>query len=198
MSIKSRLQTIEYQLLKTINFTPTDEQLVEMTNSILYAQLRLAIERNEDLSNISNHPTSLLGTTITWDPLDPEGNEYTITKGSSSVTQDADDPMNQSDTPGPEGPSGTEYAILNKILFTSNATGNSEIYSQDVTSGVVTQITNNGSRNEQPSVSPDGTKIAFISDISGSVAIHTMDIDGNNISDALITLTSGFSDGYPS
>lgn len=93
MGFIDRIRKIEYQLLKDLSFTPTDEQKVEMANSLLRNQLFLADNAGENISDVSSNPTSLLGTTIEWDTGNPEGDGYTITLGSFSVTQDADNPL---------------------------------------------------------------------------------------------------------
>jgi hypothetical protein len=48
----------------------------------------------------------------------------------------------------------------NRIVFASNRTGDFEIWTVDPTGGSMTQLTNSGSNN-YPSVSPDGSRIAF-------------------------------------
>ena len=41
-------------------------------------------------------------------------------------------------------------------------------------------LTNDGSQEEYPAWSPDGSKIAFQSDRDGKVDVHVMDLDGSN------------------
>ncbi len=92
-SIVQRLSNIEYQLLKNITWTPTDEQLVAMTQSILTTVLQQAEDDGEDLlAQQGDFPTTFLGTTIDWDDTNPEGDSFTITNGDYTVTQDADNP----------------------------------------------------------------------------------------------------------
>lgn len=55
---------------------------------------------------------------------------------------------------------------------------NSDIYVWD---GVeVTQLTQDSGSNSYPSFSPDGTRLAFISDRNGNPDVFTMDLDGSN------------------
>ncbi len=66
-----------------------------------------------------------------------------------------------------------------KIAFTSDRDGNREIYVMDPDGGKQTRITENGLFNDHPTWSPDGGKIAFISQRpSGAYAIFQMNADG--------------------
>src|SRR6056297_1777549 len=113
MSIKDRLSKIEYQLLKNLSFTPSEEQKVAMTNSILKAQLSMAEDLGEDLSDTSSNPTSFLGTSVTWDTSNPEGDSYTIELNGITVTQDADDPIGMIVNPN-DGINDAEAVALDK------------------------------------------------------------------------------------
>lgn len=69
-------------------------------------------------------------------------------------------------------------SIEGRILFHSIRSGNLDIYRIDK-NGVV-RLTDNPARDERPVWSPDGTKIAFISDRDGNNEIYLMDADGEN------------------
>ena len=84
-----------------------------------------------------------------------------------------------------------------KIIYASLRDGNLEIISLDPETKAQTRLTTNDFNDKHPAISADGTKIAFVSDRSGSWAIHTMDSDGTNLSGALVTLTNS-TDGNPS
>jgi hypothetical protein len=58
-----------------------------------------------------------------------------------------------------------------------------------------TNLTNNRAMDEYPQWSPDGTKIAFMSDRDGVIEIYTMDADGSDV--AQVTKNSGAADVFP-
>ena len=75
-----------------------------------------------------------------------------------------------------------------RIVFTSFRDGNYEIYVMDADGGNQENLTNHPAYDSQPDWSPDGTKIAFVSDRdSDATQIHVMDADGMNV----IRLTDG-------
>ena len=67
-----------------------------------------------------------------------------------------------------------------KIAFTSEQTGNRDIFVIDVDATEEIQITFEDSDDWQPTWSPDGAKIAFCSNRSGNDDIYVMDADGTN------------------
>ncbi|MEA2487831.1 MAG: TolB protein, partial [Actinomycetota bacterium] len=72
--------------------------------------------------------------------------------------------------PGTNGP----------IVFTSNSDGDYELYSVNPNGSGLHQLTTNTSDDLNPSVSPDGTKIAFASTRNGNYEIYTMGIAGSS------------------
>jgi dipeptidyl aminopeptidase/acylaminoacyl peptidase len=76
-----------------------------------------------------------------------------------------------------------------------------EIYTIPPTGGTPTGLTNNGVDDSRPAYSPDGTKIAFISDRDGNKEIYVMDAavrDGDGNGDNLTRLTNNAAtDRYP-
>ena len=80
----------------------------------------------------------------------------------------------------PEGrPDQAPEAVLSfpgRIVFQSNADGDNEIYM--LISNGLKQLTENTWNDEYPVWSPDGTRIAFSSDRSGSYGIYIMQADG--------------------
>lgn len=80
-----------------------------------------------------------------------------------------------------------------KVVFRSRRTDTNEdgivdigdgthIYLLDTETGNINQITSGQHQDRSPSLNPDGTKIAFISNRGGNLAqLYTTDIDGSNI-----------------
>lgn len=92
----------------------------------------------------------------------------------------------------------TDYAFSNfkdgRLLFYSNRDGNDEIYIMEADGKRQQNITNHPSADRIPSLSPDGTKILFISDRDHKNGdIYVMDIDGKNLKQ--LTNNEYFEDG---
>jgi Tol biopolymer transport system component len=68
----------------------------------------------------------------------------------------------------------------NKIVYSSSAGGNSDIWIMDADGSNQKQLTANAGRNALPSVSPNGRYIVFISNRAGNPNIWRMDIDGSS------------------
>ncbi|HET7458829.1 MAG TPA: hypothetical protein VFJ74_14365 [Gemmatimonadaceae bacterium] len=66
-----------------------------------------------------------------------------------------------------------------RIAFTSDRTGNQEIFTMNADGTVTTQLTNNSDPDYSPSWSPDGSKIAFVSERDGNAEIYVMNADGS-------------------
>ncbi len=67
------------------------------------------------------------------------------------------------------------------LAFTSDQTGNSDIYTMHADGSGQTNLTNNPARDSNPIWSPDGKHIAFESDRDGFTQIYLMDADGSNV-----------------
>ena len=81
-----------------------------------------------------------------------------------------------------------------KIAFTSSRDGNFEIYVMDGDGGNQRRITVNPTIDEDPAWSPDGKKIAFVSNRNvGHIQIWVIDADGKN----LIRVSDGVWDQNP-
>ena len=68
-----------------------------------------------------------------------------------------------------------------KIAFSSYPDGGSgEIYVMNADGSNQTRLTNNSAWDVEPCFSPDGTKIAFVSDRDGNSEIYVMNAAGSN------------------
>lgn len=75
-----------------------------------------------------------------------------------------------------------KLGLKGKIVFESNKDGNNEIYLIDFNQNArIFRLTNNKTSDEYPVLSPDGNKIAFVSNVSGRRKIYTMDANGSNV-----------------
>jgi len=83
-----------------------------------------------------------------------------------------------------------------KIAFTSNRSGNYEIWIMNADGSGLKNLTNRPSNNEKPAWSPDGSKIAFVSDRSGNKDIWFMNADGSGEAQQLTSLTAIDTDPY--
>ncbi|MCE1254269.1 MAG: hypothetical protein LWX83_12070 [Anaerolineae bacterium] len=93
-------------------------------------------------------------------------------------------------TPLPALPQGTPTATLSagraslsgrgRLLFTSDRSGNRQIYMMNSDGTRVERLTNNLYNDLAPAWSPDGQKIAFISNRDGNDEIYIMNADGSN------------------
>jgi len=90
--------------------------------------------------------------------------------------------------------SGLCWASGDKIVYTSNASGNWDIWVMEADGANQKPLTVNAQNNLDPSISPDGRYIVFGSNRAGSFNIWRMDIDGVNQKQ----LTNGGSEWWPS
>jgi hypothetical protein len=67
------------------------------------------------------------------------------------------------------------------VVFTSNRSGNYEIYVLDPATGLTTQLTNNPANDIDPQWSPDSTQIVFASDRDGDYELYVMKPDGSDV-----------------
>ena len=68
-----------------------------------------------------------------------------------------------------------------RILFSSDRSGNIDIYAINPDGSGLVQLTDNAGTNFGPSWSPDGKKIVFCSNRSGYSELYLMDADGENV-----------------
>lgn len=76
----------------------------------------------------------------------------------------------------------SEVGFMGCLLFSSNSTGNSEIYKLQQSHDKVQQLTNSSGLDIEPAWSPDGQKIAFASNRPDEAGfqIYVMNADGSN------------------
>ena len=80
--------------------------------------------------------------------------------------------------------------VTNILVFSSDRDGDRELYSLNLDTDEVTQLTDNNATDKHPALSADRSKIAFVSNRSGDWGIYTVDVDGTGISEQLVTLTN--------
>ena len=84
-------------------------------------------------------------------------------------------------SPFPRDLSGT-LAFQSDVRTASNPNGRVKLYTIDLATGRVATLTREGDWNdEQPRWSPDGQRLAFRSNRSGSYNLYVMDADGRNL-----------------
>ena len=74
-------------------------------------------------------------------------------------------------TPAPPSLQGT-------MLFSSNRTGNSEIYSLNLANQVLTRLTNNPAQDVQPALAPNSLQMAYVTNQDGNNEIYLGDVSG--------------------
>jgi Tol biopolymer transport system component len=122
---------------------------------------------------------------------------YTMEKDGSNVTRITTSPDFHKQFPRltPDG---------NKIIYEywkdtngdkMNSPEECEIYSINIDGSGITPLTNNNYYDGNPSVSPNGDKIVFISTRDATNDIYTMNIDGSNVT--RITTSPDFHKQYP-
>ncbi len=79
-----------------------------------------------------------------------------------------------------EGLNGVASLSNGGVLYASNASGHSDIWSMSIDGSNPAQLTMNAGNNTDPSVSADGRIVVFSSDRSGHRNIWTMNIDGSS------------------
>lgn len=81
------------------------------------------------------------------------------------------------------------------VAFTSNVDGNVDIWVMNGDRSNMRNITNSTDTEYDPSLSPDGQRLAFASDRDGDFEIYTISVNGTDLQQ--ITNNDGISDGSP-
>jgi eukaryotic-like serine/threonine-protein kinase len=92
-----------------------------------------------------------------------------------------------------DGANGIAWTPDGRIVYSSHASGNLDIWIMDAEGGNQTQLTNDPRMDYTPTVSPDGRYIVFVSHRAGFPSLWRMNIDGGN----LLQLTDGPEDYNP-
>jgi Tol biopolymer transport system component len=92
-----------------------------------------------------------------------------------------------------EGLAGIASLPNGGVLYTSNASGDRDIWSMGADGGSPAQLTMNAGDNIQPTVSSNGQTVVFSSDRNGRSNIWSMNVDGSSPKQ----LTNGGSDANP-
>jgi len=91
-----------------------------------------------------------------------------------------------------DGAEGLTWTAGGELVYASRGGENFDLW-KIAPDGARRQMTSGAGNNTQPAVSPDGSRIAFVSNRSGAPHIWLMDADGGNVSQ----LTNGTDDGSP-
>ena len=81
---------------------------------------------------------------------------------------------------GKDGSYGISFAPDGSVVYTSQASGNADIWIVSADGSSNKQLTKDAGTNYFPDVSPDGRYVVFNSDRSGKGGVWRMDIDGGN------------------
>ncbi|MGH9041132.1 MAG: TolB family protein, partial [Acidimicrobiia bacterium] len=70
--------------------------------------------------------------------------------------------------------------VNGRIVFTSDRTGNFEIFTMDPDGSDVVQLTDWPEEDREPAWSPDGTRIVFVRTVDGDRELFTMNAEGSD------------------
>jgi Tol biopolymer transport system component len=89
--------------------------------------------------------------------------------------------VDEEPTPEPTQTSSSDSLIAFTADNNNAANTNMDIYTMHADGSQVTNITNNSANDSNPAWSPDGTRIAFVSDRNGNLDIFVMNPDGSGL-----------------
>jgi Tol biopolymer transport system component len=132
----------------------------------------------------------------------------TLVPATGTSAQPTDTPVAPSDTPPPStdtpvpptttpilpSPTPPPSERIGRLAFSSHRDGEPEIFSLDLASGNLTQLTNNNVNDWLPDWSPDGRRIVFTSNRTGSYDSWVMNADGSG---QVAWVATGAWDDYP-
>jgi Tol biopolymer transport system component len=149
-------------------------------------QTRLTNNPDDDYDPAWSPDGTQIAFTSWGDFIDAEGKPtsiklYVINADGSNLTSPTDSPAYA--WQGAWSPDGTKFAYTGHYAWSSAytfRTGDNEIFVQNADGSNRINLTNNPADDWTPVWSPDGTRIAFVSDRDGNQEIYVMDADGSN------------------
>ncbi len=107
--------------------------------------------------------------------------EYSINNALNQLTYDSENQL-----------SGGRVLSEARLLFLSQRDQNSEIYQYDLNTRTETRLTDTPALKWRPQWSPDGNRIAFMSNATGTPQITVMNADGSDLRHIPMRFTIGF------
>jgi serine/threonine protein kinase/Tol biopolymer transport system component len=115
----------------------------------------------------------------------PDGKSFVTIRNERRVTLwtvPVDDPLKAvavtSDATGDEGGRGLAWVPDGRIVYTTETSGNPEIWIMNADGSRRVQLTTNPGQDVSPRVTPDGRQIVFVSDRDGRLRVWRMGLDG--------------------
>lgn len=125
---------------------------------------------------------------VVFDQMDASGN-----RDIWRVALDGSDLVRLTTDPG-EDKDPTVASATNRIVWVTFRHGNADLYTRTLFDTTQTRLTATLNHDLEPSLSPDGTKLAFTRDAGGASKLHTANADGTGVAVA-VSSASGFGSG---
>ena len=133
-----------------------------------------------DLQRITNDTNSYIGLSLTADSKTLVSTQWEF-KSEIWIAAEGDASSTKRITSGREDAvSGLAWTPDDRIVYTSRASGTTDIWIMNADSTNQKQLTKDSHNNQWPSVTPDGRYIIFYSNRTGADHVWRMDIDGGN------------------
>ncbi|MCP3982399.1 MAG: hypothetical protein GY716_24115 [bacterium] len=128
--------------------------------------------------------TGTINLSPVWSPPDGDELAFVSWRGRQPgvYVMSSEGELGHLDTVGGELSGSPDWAPRgDRLVYSSDVHGNTELYELDRRSGRNTRLTRNPAIDTAPAVSPNGREIAFTSDRSGAPQIYLMDAEGLNV-----------------